>query len=135
MGIQSITSLNQSGKSHDLLPQGILAYVDSTVPYIYLPAEACRAFEAAFNLTYDSAHDLYPVSSDLHSALKAQNASITFTLGNGKRGGSTINITLPYASFDLQASSPVYPNNTRYFPLKQVNDTQYALGRTFLQEA
>ena len=72
----------------------------------------------------------------MRAALMAQNASVTFTLGNRKSGGPTINITLPYASFDLVASFPVYPNSTRYFPLKQAaNDSQYALGRTFLQEA
>ncbi|KAI4234105.1 MAG: hypothetical protein L6R40_006870 [Gallowayella cf. fulva] len=136
VGIQSISSTNQDGTTHDLLPTGINAYVDSTVAQIWLPEEACRAFEKAFGLTYDPESNLYPVSSTLHKKLLAQNASITFTLGNSISGGQTIKITLPYDSFDLQAQPPFTVNATRYFPLQRAaNETQYTLGRTFLQEA
>jgi len=52
-------------------------------------------------------------------------------------GSSTnVNITLPYAAFDLTASAPLVNSTTRYYPLKRAaNSTQYLLGRTFLQEA
>ncbi|KAL8703927.1 MAG: hypothetical protein Q9201_002907 [Fulgogasparrea decipioides] len=136
VGIQSIVSIDQDGMTHDLLPTGVNAYVDSTVPQIWLPIEACRAFEKAFDLIYDTENQVYPVSNTLHSKLLTQNASITFTLGNSNSGGQTIDITLPYDSFDLQAQPPFTSNATRYFPLQRaVNDTQYTLGRTFLQEA
>ncbi|KAL8676315.1 MAG: hypothetical protein Q9186_007162 [Xanthomendoza sp. 1 TL-2023] len=136
VGIQSIISTNQDGTTHDLLPAGINAYVDSTVAQIWLPEEACTAFEKAFGLTYDSENNLYPVGNTLHKKLLAQNASITFTLGNSDSGGQTIDITLPYDSFDLQAKPPFTANATRYFPLQRAaNETQYTLGRTFLQEA
>ena len=47
-----------------------------------------------------------------------------------------MNISLPYAAFDLQASSPIFPNGTNYFPLRRAsNPSQYALGRAFFQEA
>jgi hypothetical protein len=53
-----------------------------------------------------------------------------------------VNITLPYDAFDLQLSYPYLPNTTYadpskyYFPLRQAaNETQYVLGRAFLQEA
>ncbi|KAL8717936.1 MAG: hypothetical protein Q9225_004869 [Loekoesia sp. 1 TL-2023] len=136
VGIQSIISTDQDGTTHDLLPTGINAYIDSTVPQIWLPLEACKAFEKAFNLTYDAENMIYPVSNALHRKLVAQNASITFTLGDSYSGGQTIDITLPYDSFDLQAEPPFTPNATKYFPLQRaVNETQYTLGRTFLQEA
>lgn len=136
VGVQSIGYTNQNGTTGSLLPEGIIAYVDSTVPYIYLPLEACEAFEKAFNLEYDATMELYPVSSSLHADLKTQNASITFSLGDDTNGGETINITLPYDSFDLTAKSPVVDDNTLFFPLKRaVNEAQYTLGRTFLQEA
>lgn len=135
VGIQSIVSTDDDGTTHDLLPTAINAYVDSTISQIWLPIEACKAFEKAFNLTYDSENQLYPVSNTLHTKLLAQNASITFTLGNSDSGGQTIDITLPYDSFDLQAQPPFTSNATRYFPLQRAaNDTQYTLGRTFLQE-
>lgn len=136
VGIQAITSTAENGTSSSLLPTGVLAYVDSTIAEIWLPKEACQVFEKAFGLTYDEANNLYPVSDALHQALLAQNASISFTLGETGSGGQTINITLPYASFDLQATPPVVSKTTKYFPIKRANNaTQYTLGRTFLQEA
>ena len=136
VGLQSITSTSRNGAVKSLLPAGILASVDSTVPQIWLPIEACRAFEEAFGLVYDEKSKLYPVNDTLHDALIAQNAVITFTLGNLQTGGKTINITLPYDSFDLQATPPFVGTRTRYIPLQRAKDnTQYTLGRTFLQEA
>ncbi|KAL8668082.1 MAG: hypothetical protein Q9202_000060 [Teloschistes flavicans] len=136
VGIQNIIAKDQDGTTHDLLPTGINAYVDSTIPQIWLPLEACKAFEKAFDLAYDEENQIYPVSSALHTKLVARNASITFTLGNSNSGGQTIDITLPYDSFDLIAQPPFTSNTTKYFPLQRaVNDTQYTLGRTFLQEA
>ena len=136
VGIQSITSTGNGGRTNNLLPEGILAYVDSTIPYIWLPMDACRAFEDAFGLTYDDASELYLVNDTLHSDLLAQDANITFTLGFTESGGQTVDIILPYASFDLEAKWPLYTNGSKYFPLKRAdNDTQYTLGRTFLQEA
>lgn len=43
---------------------------------------------------------------------------------------------MEYESFDLMAEYPIVNNQTRYFPLRQAqNDTQYTLGRAFLQDA
>ncbi|KAI9881481.1 MAG: hypothetical protein M1830_000044 [Pleopsidium flavum] len=136
VGIQSITSTDSKQTQTSLLPSGILAYVDSTVPYIWLPSEACQAFEKAFGLIYDSASQLYLVDDSLHKSLLALNASVSFTLGNTITGGQTVDIVLPYGSFDLTIKPPLVENSTRYFPLKRAaNQTQYTLGRTFLQEA
>jgi len=64
------------------------------------------------------------------------NPSITFKLGYEIYGGQSINIVLPYAAFDLQANYPIYPKATNYFPIRRAsNNTQYVIGRTFLQEA
>lgn len=138
VGIQSITSTNQNGTSNSLLPSGIVAYIDSTVPEIWLPVEACLAFENAFQLTYDKNSSLYLVDDDLHDSLVAQNATVSFTLGHTGTGGETINITLPYQSFDLDIMPPAkgVKSESRYFPLQRAkNDTQYTLGKTFFQEA
>lgn len=136
VGIQSIVSKDQDGTSHHLLATGVNAFIDSTVPHIWLPLEACKAFEKAFGLIYDADNEIYPVTNALHQKLVAQNASITFTLGNSDSGGQTIDIVLPYDSFDLQAQPPYTANATKYFPLRRAaNETQYTLGRTFLQEA
>lgn len=136
VGLQTITSTESNGKSASLLPSGILTFVDSTTPYIYLPAEACTAFEKQLGLSWDSSSQLYLVNDSLHQSLVARKLSFTFQLGDLATGGANVNITLPYDSFVLTASQPLVANPTRYFPLKRaVNDTQYMLGRAFLQEA
>ena len=138
VGIQAIKSTDNSGKSTDLLPTGIMSFVDSTVPQIWLPLEACQAFEKAFGLTFDETSQLYLVNSTLHSTLESQNASFTFTLGAAATGGQTMDITLPYNSFDLLVAPPTpgVVNSSRYFPLRRAaNESQYTLGRTFLQES
>jgi hypothetical protein len=132
LGIESITSGDNS-----LLLEPIITALDSIVTQIWLPISACKAFEFAFGLVWNDTYELYLLDNAHHSALVANNASITFTLSTG-HGNSTdrLNITLPYAAFDLQITPPLTGNETfYYFPLKQAaNETQYTLGRTLLQE-
>jgi len=136
VGLQSITATDGSQKNTSLLPSGILTFVDSTLPYIYLPTEACTKFEQAFGLTWDNTSQLYLVNDTLHDELASRNPSFTFTLGNTQSGGQTVDIVIPYLSFDLQATFPLISNSSRYFPLKRAaNDSQYTLGRAFLQES
>lgn len=136
MGLQSIQYSNSTIANNELLSNGILAFVDSTVPHIWLPVSACQAFEKAFGLVYDKISDLYLVNDALHNTLLAQNASLTFVVGNDIKGGETVSITFSYLSFDLEASYSYLNATTRYFPLRRASDdTQYTLGRTFLQES
>ena len=137
VGLQSIRFSDSTTTEKELLPDGgILAFVDSTDPHIWLPLTACKAFESAFNLTYDQRTDLYLVNDLLHAKLLAQNASLTFIIGDNIKDGETIGITLPYLSFDLEASYEYLNETTKYFPLRRAaNDSQYTLGRTFLQES
>jgi hypothetical protein len=129
VGLQAITT----GTGQSLLPSPITAItLDSTLPYIYLPIEACTQFESVFGLTWNDTAQLYLLTDSQHSALQSQNPSITFALGTPPY---TVDITLPYAAFDLNASWPLVSSTTPYFPLRRaVNDT-YVLGRTFFQEA
>lgn len=136
VGIQSIRFSDSKTSNKELLSDGILAFVDSAVPHIWLPLSACRAFEKAFGIIYDDTTDLYLVNNTLHDRLLSQNASVTFVLGDNTSGGKTVEITLPYLSFDLQANYKFLNASSRYFPLRRAdNDTQYTLGRTFLQES
>lgn len=111
--------------------------MDSAIPHIWLPVEACQAFEDTFGITWDPSSDLYLVNETRHQALLAQNASLAFRIGANTVTPEVVDIVLPYASFDLQVldTYPNVTNSTRYFPLRRAaNDTQYTLGRTFLQE-
>jgi hypothetical protein len=113
-------------------------YIDSTVAELYLPTEVCNAFEDAFGLTYDNATKLYLVDDLQHQTLLAENASITFSLGQNFATNSTVQITLPYAALDKEAKPPYrgLNQNSRFFPIRHAEkETQFVLGRTFLQEA
>lgn len=135
VGLQSIT-YSTAGADTSLLSEGALALVDSTVPYLWLPLAACQAFEKAFGISQDPISNLYLVNDTQHDTLLKQNASVIFQLVNNLDGGPSINITLPYASFDLEATYPLAKNPSRYFPLQRANDNDaITLGRTFLQEA
>lgn len=128
-------SVTAGGISTSLSTSSIAAYVDSKIPFIYLPMAVCKKFEAAFELTWNDEVQAYLVNDTLDKRLKAQNATVVFELGNWETD-KTVNISLPYAAFDLIAEYPLMPNRTRYFPLvRATNDTQYTLGRAFLQEA
>ncbi|KAL1297252.1 hypothetical protein AAFC00_004811 [Neodothiora populina] len=138
IGVQSIST--QSSSSSDVLTStsgGFYAFIDSTLPYLWLPESVCQAFEDVFGLVWDDETELYLVNDTLHDDLLARDANVTFTLGESASGGETVEVVLPYAAFDLEVSYPiVVGNSTHYFPLKRAaNSTQYTLGRTFLQEA
>lgn len=141
VSLQSINSVDVTGSKTTLLSSSISTFIDSTLPYIYLPFEACRLFEETFELKWDSSIKMYTINDTLHQILLARNPNFTFTIGDvtGRdfaNGGATVDIVLPYASFDLQATSPRVNSTTRYFPIQPAkNETQYTLGRTFLQEA
>ena len=139
VGLQSITADSVNGSSIELLSNSIYTFIDSTIPYIYLPLDACQAFERTLGLVWNTTYDMYFVDDDLHQSLLNENYNFTFRLGNLKDGGQTVEISLPYSSFDLNLDYPLVPQNMsggHYFPLmKASNDTQYTLGRTFLQES
>lgn len=116
-----------------LLNNSIAAYIDSTIPYFYLPLDVCQQFEDAFGILWDNDIQAYLVNDTLHDSLQAQNATVTFIIGNTTQ---SVSISLPYAAFDLIAEYPLVTNTTRYFPLmRATNENQYTLGRAFLQEA
>jgi len=145
IGVQGVTISGQTSS----WTSGMYAYIDSTVSEMWLPVDLCQQFEAAFGLTYNSnasattiGSGYYFMNASLHARNLQANKAVTFTLGAQSAGGSTIQITFPYSAFALNMSWPVDINNqssyqsSLYFPLKQAtSDTQYTLGRTFLQEA
>ncbi|KAF1815902.1 acid protease, partial [Eremomyces bilateralis CBS 781.70] len=137
VGIQSIIASNTLLGVASFTPKGHLSVIDSTVPDIWLPRDACDLMAEAFGLTYDELTELYVINDTMRSKMQQLKPSITFKLGNtAYDNGNSTNIVLPYAAFDLQARWPYYKNPTNYFPIRRAaNDSQYTLGRTFLQEA
>jgi hypothetical protein len=138
IGVDSILATNTLQGTSSLTSGAHFSVIDSTVPHLWLPEDVCEQFAAAFGLTYDPHTDLYLVNDTIHERLVSLNPTLTFKLVNSLQDTTTnfTNIELPYAAFDLQASYPIYPNATNYFPIRRAaNDTQYVLGRTLLQEA
>ena len=139
--VVGLISIETADASNSLLPEPILVFLDSGVSHLWLPEEACQRFETAFNLTYDSALDLYLVNDTVHETLLAQNVTVAFTISNNlaiSTESDLVTINLPYSSFDLQVTDD-YPGNNRtvnYFPIRRAaNSSQYTLGRTFFQDA
>ena len=117
----------------------VTVLVDSTVTPIYLPQSICSYFETTLDLVWDNSTSLYLLNSTQHDTLVTRNASVTFTIESTT---ASVNITLPYSAFDLTASYPLLGVDTNasitsyYFPLQPGhNESEYVLGRTFLQEA
>ncbi|QIX00452.1 hypothetical protein AMS68_005969 [Peltaster fructicola] len=140
VGLQSITF--DSHGAPPLLTSGIYIFLNSLIAQMWLPLEVCQQFEQQFNLTWNDDLKYYFVSDYAHNKLLAQNPTFTFTLGastDSSGAGSTTQIKIPYAAFDLNLTAPYYPyvnGTTRYFPLRRAeNSTQYTLGRVFFQEA
>jgi len=135
VGIKSIAASDTLANDVTILSEGIIALIDTALPFIWLPLSACQVFENAFGLTWNDSKDLYLINQTSHQQLLSKDPSIDFILEN-LASGPSINITLPYSSFNLQASNPIFPNGTNYLPLKRATSpSQYTLGRTFMQEA
>jgi hypothetical protein len=119
--------------------------IDSSTPFLWLPEYVCESFAEAFNLTYDDNLELYvyPDNGTTLDRIRDQNITFTFSIADFAGSSNSVNISLPFAAFDLQLSFP-YPGleanatstSTNYFPLRIAsNYTQYTIGRSFLQEA
>lgn len=132
-----LQSISYSGSdSATLLSDPIDIFIDSTDPNFWLPDSVCDAFEEAFGLTMDETSGLYLINDTQHTNLVNSDAEVTFRLSDVTTGGDSVRIVLPYDAFDLTAEYPLVDNTSYYFPLKRAaNETQYTLGRAFLQEA
>ncbi len=139
VSLHSITAKYANDSVVSLLSEPIWIFIDSTIPDLYLPAEVCREFEQTFGLVWNTTYQKYFVDDDQHESLMAENNNITFELGSDETGGPTVDVSLPYSSFDLTIDYPLIPtklSGIRYFPLKRAeNSSQNTLGRAFLQEA
>ena len=137
LSINSIT-YNSSTNSSVFSNTPITAGVDSTVTQMWLPEAVCQSFEEAFSITWNSTSNLYIIDDRSRFANQALNPSVTFTLSSGSNADKKeIDLTPPLRRFRPQthfSESIDYDGN--YLPLRRAqNDTQYLLGRAFLQEA
>ncbi|EME45435.1 hypothetical protein DOTSEDRAFT_87784 [Dothistroma septosporum NZE10] len=107
-----------------LLTETITVYINSMIPYIWLPPEVCNVFEAQLGIEYDTTTELYLLNETTNDRLGALAPDFSFTLA-GANSSDTATIVLPYAALDLNVSCP---HRAQYI-------SQYTLGIVFLQEA
>ena len=133
VNVQSIIAGNTNNSA--LLPQSIPADINPQFPDVWLPSASCDAFETAFSLAYDSTSTRYILNETLHKQVQSENASISFMLSTNSTRQPTVNITFPYASFDLAIGPPILNTTQRYFPLRRSEaGEKNVLGRALLQE-
>ena len=117
---------NSTGES--LINESILAALDSSHPNIWLPLEDCRLFELAFGLSWNDTVQMYFINETIHSELLQDNTTVVLTLADSRTATNTLEIHIPYGSFDLTADHPLVPSPRKYFPLKRAaNHTQVSL--------
>ena len=132
-GLQKNGSVAGNGSDH------FAAVIDSTVSEMWLPENICRRFEQAFNLTWNETSQKYSIDDTYSNSTTKRGSSVTLWLTNSTEDdGSSSDkfsrafIHLPYEAF-YQSSGTIGP---ALFPLRRAaNESQYTLGRVFLQAA
>jgi len=138
------------------MDDSIVAIIDSSTPYLWLPTEVCERFAAALNLKWRDDLGVYVFSDGAQYTHYQSDTSLsfTFTLSSYQNADNfgqpldtpgVVNITLPSAAFAQLLRYPFKniiqwgDSSVPYFPLKrstkELNNNQYIIGRTFMQEA
>jgi hypothetical protein len=129
----AIQRIAVSGSNNALMSKPIISYISTLVPDIWLPSEACTDFLTAFSLSFNSTSNYFYVNNTMHKSNLANNPIVSFQVGPEASGSSTT-IRLPYWNFYLATQNA--NSGTFRFPIRLAsNDSQYILGRTFLQSA
>ncbi|KAF2819884.1 acid protease, partial [Ophiobolus disseminans] len=136
VAIQRITI---DGRKDALMNKPIISYISTLIPDIWLPSEACTQFSKTFRLSFNTTSKDFYINSTMHELNLVDNPIVNFQVGP-EASGSSIVIRLPYWNFYLAAQGTNFDSGTAKgifrFPMKQAsNDTQYLLGRAFLQSA
>ncbi|KAJ4300208.1 hypothetical protein N0V88_002877 [Collariella sp. IMI 366227] len=138
------------------MDDSIVAVIDSSTPYLWLPTEVCNRFAAALNLTWREDLGVYVFADGAQYTHYRSDTSLSFTFtlssyqdadnfGEPYNTPGVVNITLPSAAFAQLLRYPFKnmiqwgDSSVPYFPLKrstkEVNNNQYIIGRVFMQEA
>src|SRR3569833_13189 len=129
-----------------------IAWVDTTTPYLWLPAATCDRFADALGLTWNDTFGLYFFKSDQDYARFQNGTSLNFTFslssfdntnnfGQPFNTPGDVNITVSSAAFALTVQYPFNPTMQfrdkaiPYFPLMRAQGGNVIIGRAFMQEA
>ncbi|KAL2267786.1 hypothetical protein VTJ83DRAFT_5063 [Remersonia thermophila] len=149
---------NWTSASHQLvtMDDSIIAVIDTSTPFLWLPTDVCERFAAALNPTWREDLALYVFNDGAQYASWLNGTSLSFTFsvssyenadnfGQPLSAPGVVNITFPSAAFAQLLRYPFrnvikfYDSSVPYFPLRrstpEVNGNQYIIGRAFMQEA
>ncbi|OAL06033.1 acid protease, partial [Phaeosphaeriaceae sp. SRC1lsM3a] len=117
----------------------LITYISTLVPDIWLPKSVCDIFAKAYSLSYNATTDDFFVNSTMHELNLSRQPVARFEIGPDTSGPSIL-IRLPYWNFYLAAqatnSGSGKTEQMFRFPIRTaLNDSQYVLGRAFLQSA
>lgn len=117
----------------------IVSYISTLVPDIWLPTAICDEFSEIYGLTYDNRTQAFYINATQHSKNLETSPIVVFDIGP-ELSGPSVTITMPYWNFYLAATeadtNSVIHNGGYRFPMRRAtSDTQYILGRAFLQSA
>lgn len=156
--IEQAPTKNWTSTDHSLvsMDDSIIAIIDSSTPYLWLPTEVCERFAVALNLTWREDLGVYVFFDGPQYTHHRDNSdlSFTFTLSSYQNADNfgqplntpgVVNITVPSTAFAQLLKYPFKnvlqfgQTSVPYFPLKRStpegNKNQYIIGRVFMQEA
>ena len=138
------------------MEDSVIAIVDSSTPYLWLPTEICDRFAVALNLTWREDLGVYVFSDGAQYTRYQSDTTLSFTFslssyqnadnfGQPLNTPGVVNITIPSTAFAQLLRYPFKnviqfgETSIPYFPLKRStkegNNNQYIIGRVFMQEA
>lgn len=133
--LQQIMADNTPNGTVSLLREKIFVNLDFTLPFLWLPTDACDRIASLFNLRYDAVLNLYIAGDNDDAQMIEGNTQFIFDLGDSVHPAERVSIVIAYSAFNHALSWPIYNGTTRYFPMRRTNTTHYTLGRAFMQEA
>ncbi|KAJ5164544.1 uncharacterized protein N7500_006374 [Penicillium coprophilum] len=109
--------------------------IDPTLPYLYLPKEACDTIAAELPVTFNDGLGLYFWNTDdkNYEKITSSPAYMSFTFEKDATNTQNITIKVPFQLLKLTLQEPLVEHNTTYFPCYPSD--QFVLGRAFLQAA
>lgn len=130
----NVTGLFANGNSS--LRSGLTVNAEPIDPYIYLPKSTCKAIAAQLPVTYRSDLSLYTWNTDdsMYRKIVTSPSYLAFTFVKDNTNTMNITIKVPFALLNLTLEEPLVSSPTAYF-LCMGADTQFSLGRAFLQSA
>ncbi|KAF1833795.1 acid protease [Decorospora gaudefroyi] len=134
VAIQSIT-INETAQH--LLNAPVVSYISTSNTDLWLPPVACQAFQDTFHLDYIDETGEYFINRTQHAANLVTKPTVSFHVGPETTDAWTT-INMPYVNFYIDSADEnvITAWGGFRFPIRRaVNDTQYILGRAFLQSA